>query len=754
MDLPDSSAKDSVTGLAGLGTQTSTKKKVCVENIYFCEPLYKKLKNLGVTDGMINLLTGPISVNSLHTDNEEHKVSWSSKVERENTSVSEVFDIENMKNTIAEKVSYMNFNTFETNDIMNNTTPKKMRTRTYVLRQPPKVSFFNDLNENKSILKLPVPKFLSMLKTRELAIIAKILVNDNIRKPNIRSNQEVIIKEIPVDFSKSALESFGHISVDCSVGENVGDYGRHVVFLQDQVWLANIYKKKQASIIHPVSFSDKTWAQVAGGLFSYMVLSFLSGAGSFPSAELSSVSLEHSLELLANQVSGVLKKLSFVELVPLPPVSQVPPLAVSVSLTLSLNSDMALDSVLMLSVFPFSVVDNNVSSFGSSSSKTLTIKVDGLKSKIVSLKALISLMLKFTMCNIRSINVLAKQVDIIHWYMSFDCMVSFIMETKLQSSFESVCVFMSGLDKEFFGARMAVIMNNFLACYVSKIKEVPSQVILVWLLFKDKLSVMILELYAGAFSKTRFGQALTVNFFIVKTINSSTFMVLDGDFNENGSERNDFKIAVLSVSGQPISIAKKSETHRLSILNSKKFTKVQDGLHKIWSDLFKVYSNGLLRNASFAGVISGAAAYFLALDISVDIGVHGLVSSTITEFWVKVKSHSGFCDNDKVNAAAGVAAGFSFYLLVGVHEHFLLAENTTVSNILSRIFLGLFVMLSRRLVLAIMWHLPMAVKKRLYNKDYPGVLCLLCDMIKLSDHIFTCGQDVGIWSEILAEVSM
>ncbi|KAG9302787.1 hypothetical protein G9A89_009564 [Geosiphon pyriformis] len=39
---------------------------------------------------------------------------------------------------------------------------------------------------------------------------------------------------------------------------------------------------------------------------------------------------------------------------------------------------------------------------------------------------------------------------------------------------------------------------------------------------------------------------------------------------------------------------------------------------------------------------------------------------------------------------------------------------------------------------AVHHRLPVAVCKRLYNKKYSGVLCLLCSEVELPDHVFTC----------------
>ncbi|KAG9290134.1 hypothetical protein G9A89_010440 [Geosiphon pyriformis] len=87
------------------------------------------------------------------------------------------------------------------------------------------------------------------------------------------------------------------------------------------------------------------------------------------------------------------------------------------------------------------------------------------------------------------------------------------------------------------GAGVAIVMNTSLACHVSKVEEIPGRVISVRLLFKGKLSVTVLGLYAGASSGARFGQASEVNSLIAKAVNSSNFVILGGDFNENGSGR-------------------------------------------------------------------------------------------------------------------------------------------------------------------------------------------------------------------------
>ncbi|KAG9290751.1 hypothetical protein G9A89_011714 [Geosiphon pyriformis] len=47
--------------------------------------------------------------------------------------------------------------------------------------------------------------------------------------------------------------------------------------------------------------------------------------------------------------------------------------------------------------------------------------------------------------------------------------------------------------------------------------------------------------------------------------------------------------------------------------------------------------------------------------------------------------------------------------------------------------------------------LPVAVKKRLYNKSYSGVQYLLCGKVELPDHAFSCALNVGVQEKILVE---
>ncbi|KAG9297528.1 hypothetical protein G9A89_001468 [Geosiphon pyriformis] len=123
--------------------------------------------------------------------------------------------------------------------------------------------------------------------------------------------------------------------------------------------------------------------------------------------------------------------------------------------------------------------------------------------------------------------------------------VSVITETKLRSrvhlwianKFNGVRVFTSGLDSGHLGVGVAVIMDVSFAHYVCKVSEVPGQLLSIRLLFKNKLFVSILGLYAGASSVTQFVQAGNINSLIAKAVNESSFVILGGNFNEDGSHK-------------------------------------------------------------------------------------------------------------------------------------------------------------------------------------------------------------------------
>ncbi|KAG9306566.1 hypothetical protein G9A89_004763 [Geosiphon pyriformis] len=124
-------------------------------------------------------------------------------------------------------------------------------------------------------------------------------------------------------------------------------------------------------------------------------------------------------------------------------------------------------------------------------------------------------------------------------------LISIFTESKLKgkicswivNKFDDVWVFTSGLESGYLGVGVVVVMNSSLARHVCRVSKVSGWLLSIKLLFKNKLSVSILELYAGVFSAVWFSQAGEVNFLIAKAVNESSFIVLSGDFNEDGSHK-------------------------------------------------------------------------------------------------------------------------------------------------------------------------------------------------------------------------
>ncbi|KAG9287460.1 hypothetical protein G9A89_023832 [Geosiphon pyriformis] len=357
-------------------------------------------------------------------------------------------------------------------------------------------------------------------------------------------------------------KQFGHVMVNCSLGEYSGVRGRRVVSEQDRIRLAEIYKKKSVPVACPVSLGGKTWAQVAGGSPSCMISSGLVGtglhSGSVPfsmatvSPTISHLNdqlaiLEHSLELLTDCISGILAQLESINLVSVVTPSLSLLSVVSETLSSDVVSDIILDTALVSSGTLPSVFHDAAVELSSSSSKVLTAKVGGLETKLIALKASVGLVLDKLniLCSGSGMNNPAKQEDIIRWHKDMNNLISIITETKLKGKvclwiatrFNGVRVFTSGQDSGNLGSGIAIVVNNSLAHHVCKISEVPGWLLLIKMLFKNKLSVSILGLYAGASLATHFSQAGEVNSLIAETVNESSFVVLGGDFNEDGSRR-------------------------------------------------------------------------------------------------------------------------------------------------------------------------------------------------------------------------
>ncbi|KAG9306613.1 hypothetical protein G9A89_004810 [Geosiphon pyriformis] len=341
-------------------------------------------------------------------------------------------------------------------------------------------------------------------------------------------------------------KKLGYTSLNCVSGEKFSSSGlpHQVLSDADKGRLVAIYAKCSAPVAHSVSFGGVLWAKIVGGSsFSPpSVCNVLVNAGSslemkptlsiMSDLEIRFAVLESSIASLVEQIGKLTKKLDLFMLA----VSQPSP---------------GLDNIVMGEGLGGATSDNTAAISVSSAS----LKVKRLENMLEELSALwcafqtsfsmTNFVWKIATCNVHKINNLTKQDDVIHWHKDMDNLIFIFTELKLKGKvhpwianrFDGVRVFISGLNSDYLSAGVAVVINNSLTKHVCKVSEVPGWLISIRLLFRNKLSVSILGLYTGASSAVRFSQAGNVNFLIAKAVNDSSFIILGGDFNENGSCR-------------------------------------------------------------------------------------------------------------------------------------------------------------------------------------------------------------------------
>ncbi|KAG9304897.1 hypothetical protein G9A89_010759 [Geosiphon pyriformis] len=313
---------------------------------------------------------------------------------------------------------------------------------------------------------------------------------------------------------------------------------KKIAFNECCLQLAKLYKKKSVPIFHSAAFGSKFWAQVVSLAGSSDGLHFASGFGFF----------FFGTSGLNNGLTSVLQhKIGAVSFSFLPIISDN---------LITSKEDLVLDIVMDDFELVFSSSFSaflSVLTLGLSSSKVFTTKIGNLESKLVALETSVSSVLtkldylcaSLATCNVQDINILAKQKNVIHWYKNMGNLILIFTETKLKDKvhpwiagkFKGVCMFTSGLNFEYLGTGVIVVMDFFLAKHVCKISEMSSWLLSIRLLFKNKLSVSVLGLYVGALSIVRFLQTGRINSLIAKAANRSSFIIFGGDFNEDSLKR-------------------------------------------------------------------------------------------------------------------------------------------------------------------------------------------------------------------------
>ncbi|KAG9285700.1 hypothetical protein G9A89_002267 [Geosiphon pyriformis] len=152
MELKGSSAGDSGTGLAELGTQSSNKKKACVDSVYSCGLSFKKLKK-PAAGNVIDLFAGSLSLENVEGTDAKPVVSWGSEIGSVFSSMSNLLDAKNVETMVAEEVCYAGSGE---DDNIDEAMPKRTRTQTCTLDNPPKQPVFEHISNDNSVLKLPL----------------------------------------------------------------------------------------------------------------------------------------------------------------------------------------------------------------------------------------------------------------------------------------------------------------------------------------------------------------------------------------------------------------------------------------------------------------------------------------------------------------------------------------------------------------------------------------------------------------------
>ncbi|KAG9286454.1 hypothetical protein G9A89_014620 [Geosiphon pyriformis] len=326
----------------------------------------------------------------------------------------------------------------------------------------------------------------------------------------------------------SSCNSLGHTSRNCKLADVFSSLKGKRAFLSAQDWfrLVKIYEKKSVPVFCFLAFSGKTWASVVGSIPLGTFFGYDSQLGSIRNGkflppvindlEKRLVSIESNLVSLAGQIGELAKSPGCQLPVTSPSQNQEENIVMGVG-----SSDVTSDKTAAI-----------LGSTASSEVVKLENMLEGLSASVISLSAHLD-GLKIATCNVHGLNNLAKQDNVIHWHKDMNNLVSIFTELKLKEKvcpwltdkFDGVRVFTSGLDFGSLGAGVLIIVNSSLAKHVCKVSEVPSQLLFIKLLFKNKLSVSILGLYAGASSVVQFSQAGEINFLIAKAINESSFCV-------------------------------------------------------------------------------------------------------------------------------------------------------------------------------------------------------------------------------------
>ncbi|KAG9301445.1 hypothetical protein G9A89_018117 [Geosiphon pyriformis] len=148
--------------------------------------------------------------------------------------------------------------------------------------------------------------------------------------------------------------------------------------------------------------------------------------------------------------------------------------------------------------------------------------------------------------------------------------------------------------------------------------------------------------------------------------------------------------------------------------------------------------------------------------------------------WCKIKGHSGVVDNNWADDLAGCAALSDFVLPPWLDEWFILAGGSPVlgnrviaGKLLTDIdwcrsssvwhpdshmaagFISIWTTGLRMYFMKALHHrLSVVIRKHLYDRSYPSVVCLFCGNVEVSNHVFSCNSDFANRDRLLGDFAV
>ncbi|KAG9284257.1 hypothetical protein G9A89_002067 [Geosiphon pyriformis] len=192
---------------------------------------------------------------------------------------------------------------------------------------------------------------------------------------------------------------------------------------------------------------------------------------------------------------------------------------------------------------------------------------------------------------------------------------------------------------------------------------------------------------------------------------------------------------------------------------------IREHLHEIWARELNVYTDSSLSDLDIGKVACRAAAFFSEIGMSVSVRVQNLLSFTLAELQaialalecipslcsVVLYSNSqvalDVCVLEKTGPRANVLDSLD---IRRIDWECTISVWHLDSHMLTGFTSRNLAVLHTYLMKAVHRRLPVAIRKRLYDKCYPSVLCLMCGEVEFSDHAFTCSANLVVRSEVIS----